>query len=56
MICYRDKTYCPYYTDCTRGDSCHRALTSEVIEMAKSLELPVCQFAERPRCFEEVAK
>lgn len=32
MICYRDMTYCPYYTDCAHGDSCHRALTQEVMD------------------------
>ena len=53
MICYRDKTYCSYYKDCAHGDSCHRALTPEVVDAAERMELPICQFAERPKCFEE---
>ena len=54
MICYRDMTYYPYYTDCAQGDSCHRALTQEVMDAAEKMELPICQFAERPKCFEKV--
>lgn len=56
MICYRDKTYCSYYTDCAKGDNCRCALTPEIVEVAERIKLPICQFAERPKCFEEIVK
>jgi len=56
MICYKDMTFCPYWKDCNKGNKCHRALTDKVIQDAnkwwKGDGAPVCQYAEKPECFE----
>lgn len=49
MLCYRDRTYCPF-TDCT-DLKCTRRLTQAVEQAAELLRLPICQFAEQPECF-----
>jgi hypothetical protein len=59
MICYRDRTFCPFWKDCADGKDCTRALTDEIIAAArvwwKSFsskdEAPICQFAEKPECW-----
>ena len=51
MMCYRDMTFCPYYKICSK-ENCGRALTSKVNEAAKRLGLSICQFAEKPDCFD----
>ena len=58
MICYMDMTFCPYYKECARGDTCGRALTPEVEKKADKWwpgdkgTAPICQYAEKPDCFE----
>ena len=54
MIHYMDMTYCGYYPACAHSRDCHRPLTPEVCDKADSERLPICQFAEKPHCFEEV--
>lgn len=55
MLCYKDKTYCGFL-ECGNKD-CHRRLTDEVREMAKSWwgndSPPIMQFTEKPKCFVE---
>lgn len=62
MLCYRDITFCDF-EDCDKFNKCERAFTDEVSIAAgnwwkshggKSIEAPVCLFADRPECFEEV--
>lgn len=57
MLCFRDKTYCPFFTGCKKGNLCSRAYTSDVIEDARkwwgSEEAPICLFIGKPTCFEE---
>lgn len=53
MMCYRDRTYCAYFPDCAQGGDCPLALTDEVMDMAEREGLPICQYAERPECWEE---
>ena len=53
MMCYRDRTWCDYWTQCAKGDTCYRALTLELEEHAKEINLPVCYFNSKPECFEE---
>ena len=58
MICYQDCTFCPYHAECNKGEDCAIAYTDEVKLEAQawwgSDDAPVCLFAERPECFEEV--
>lgn len=60
MLCYMDKTFCPYYRNCADGKDCHRALTDKVQEAAvrwwrdatgKKSGPPVCRFGEKPQCW-----
>jgi hypothetical protein len=58
MICYRDRTFCPFYTDCIHGDVCKAALTPQVKKDAElwwgSEEAPIAVWKDRPHCFSEV--
>lgn len=54
MLCYRDRTFCRYYKDCSDGNSCLSALTQEEIEMASRIGLPISQYTNKPDCFKEV--
>lgn len=56
MLCYQDRTFCPYYSDCKHGYKCQSALTPEVrkaaIEWWGSDDAPIAEWTERPRCHE----
>lgn len=58
MLSYKDMTFCAY-TDCKffkyndPYKQCFRALTKKVIEDANKLNLPICQFADKPECFKD---
>lgn len=52
MICYRDMTFCTFYLDCRKADTCHRPLTPDVRRAAEEFGLPTAVFAEQPVCFE----
>lgn len=52
MICYRDRTYCDY-NECKKFSKCDRALTVGVLDKAKSINLPVCKFIDKPKCFKK---
>ena len=54
MLCYRDKTFCSFYQDCQHGNKCGDALTPEKIEDAKTINLPVCQYRDKPECFKQI--
>lgn len=54
MICYKDRTFCPFWTECKHGDQCPRALTQIIKDQAIKIGLPVMCFAEKPiDCYEE---
>ena len=55
MICFRDKTFCPYYEECVKGENCPDALTEKVKEDAERWmkNAPIMQFAGKPECFKE---
>ncbi len=57
MICYLDRTFCPFWMNCQDGDECHRALTKEVEDGAKEWwgrdHPPICIYGEKPKCFKE---
>ncbi len=45
---YRDMTFCPFFGDCTKRDTCHRPLTAKVIIAAQASGSPISQYAEKP--------
>ena len=53
MICYRDMTFCSFYTDCANAPECHRPLTPEIIAAAVAHDLPISQFMKAPWCHKE---
>lgn len=54
MICYRDKTFCPFAT-CAKFDDCLIALTDTVKAAAclwwGSDNAPIAKFTNAPGCF-----
>lgn len=56
MICYRDRTFCPFWRECANGADCDRALTDEVRAGAMAAwggrGLPIAQWLVEPECFE----
>lgn len=55
MIEYRDMTFCPFWEDCMEGKTCMRALTQEIIKDAQRVGLPICQYLEKPDCWERIS-
>ena len=53
MLCFRDRTFCPFWGECAKGDTCDRACTPAVEKKAAEHGLPVCVFIDRPDCFME---
>lgn len=53
MICFRDMTFCPFFTECAEGGLCDRRLDSSVLRNAKKIGLPICQYVEKPKCFKQ---
>jgi hypothetical protein len=54
MICYKDKTFCPFWEGCKIGSTCHRALTDKVKRDAEAWmeHAPISQYMNKPPCFE----
>ena len=50
MMCYRDKTYCPF-SDCHLFNECPDAMTEIVKSGAVKADLPIAQWADRPDCW-----
>lgn len=50
MMCYRDKTFCPFWKDCKNSGLCGRALTDDVEVGAKRCGLGISLLAEMPSC------
>ena len=53
MMCYKDRVYCPFWKECKFGNGCHRALTTEVEELATQCGLLISRFGSKPNCFKE---
>lgn len=52
MLCYLDRTFCPFYNECKHGDVCPRALTEDVEERAMKMNLPIAKLMDKPDlCF-----
>ena len=56
MICYGDRTWCPFWETCK--DKCERALTAEVKADAEKWwgesNPPICIWTEKPECWKEL--
>lgn len=54
-ICFKDSCFCTFYEKCKKGKECDRALTPKVLEDAEKWmkNAPICQFVDKPECFEE---
>lgn len=54
-MCYRDRTFCPFYSGCTRASSCGRPLTPEVERAAEKWwggkNPPICVYVDKPDCY-----
>jgi hypothetical protein len=54
MICYRDMTFCPFYQNCQKSETCHRPLLEDVRLKARewwgSDNAPIAVFGEKPTC------
>jgi len=58
MMCYRDRTFCPYGKLCKKADTCKTVLTEKVEADALlwwgKPNPPICIYADFPQCFERV--
>lgn len=56
MICYRDKTWCPFGDECKKANKCHRAFSAsdhyQAVKWWGSEDYPICFFTTKPDCFE----
>lgn len=50
MICYRDKTFCPFFETCSSAKGCDRPLTAEVVAAAERAGLPIARYVSKPGC------
>jgi hypothetical protein len=51
---YKDKCFCVFYETCKLGNTCHRALTQEVINGAFNVGMWVSQFVDKPDCYKDI--
>jgi len=55
MLCYADKTFCPFHEECTKGKECRLALTEEVKANADkwwgAKDATIAVYLDRPVCF-----
>jgi hypothetical protein len=63
MLCYKDKTFCPFWEQCEDGKDCNRALIETVKEEAKiffdrmNMPILIAQYTEPPEhCFKDIIK
>ena len=54
MLCYRDRTYCSFHTNCNAAEECDRALTPAVKAGAAKAGLPISQYPNPPKWFEPI--
>lgn len=56
-MCFRDKTFCNF-EDCAKFLTCKRGFTEKVrqdsIKWWGNENAPVCFYADKPECFEEI--
>lgn len=60
MMCYKDRTFCPFYNECDKGKTCGRALTPKVWKEAKiwwgneNDIPPINVYTNKPECFKKI--
>jgi len=53
-IYYKDKQFCSFWKNCTKGNLCRNALTEHVLKEAYHFRLPVLRFKSIPEhCFDQ---
>ena len=51
-LCYKDKTFCPFWALCKQGHDCSRACTEQTVREAEEFGLPIAVYSEFPDgCF-----
>ena len=50
-LCYKDKTFCPFWMLCKQGHGCSRACTEQLAKDAEEFGLPIAVYSEFPECF-----
>jgi len=56
MICYKDKTWCTFYTNCENRDKCDKVLLPSVQLAAEEAGLPIVIYVDIPHCHIEADK
>lgn len=51
MLCYMDRTFCPFWAKCKDGGTCSRALTEYVSYAAARVGLPIAKYIDPPPCY-----
>ncbi len=49
MMCYQDRTFCPFL--CCAHEGCERRLTGEIRRRASKAGMLISQFCEKPDCY-----
>lgn len=47
MMCYKDKTFCPFWANCQDADKCGRALTTHVEKEAEKAGLWIAKYMDK---------
>lgn len=55
MMCFKDKTFCPFWKECISGIECLAALTPKVEEEAEkwwgNKDYPIAVYVDKPECY-----
>jgi hypothetical protein len=55
MMCYKDRTWCTFWTNCKNAPQCEHKLKLSDIDAAREWwggdNPPICQFKEKPDCY-----
>ena len=51
MMCYQDRTFCPFSYECRDGAECPSAMTEDIEFKAQTAGYLICRFIEKPKCF-----
>lgn len=53
MMCYRDRTFCGFYTDCKYGGKCEWALTPKVKAGVRASGFRLAEYTDKPECWKK---
>lgn len=53
MLCYKNRTFCPYYKTCYYGQVCSSALTPKIRVEAQQAKQALSQYISEPPCYIE---